>query len=40
MAIDYCFRAENYALAYVVVPVNDFSLAIFMDLAMHIAGTS
>ena len=40
MAMKYHFRAENYALAYVVVPVNGFSSANFMNIAMCVAGNS
>ena len=36
----YHFRADNNALAYVAAPVNGFSFASFMDIAIHIARTS
>ena len=40
MAIKYCFRADVYALAYVVAPVNGFGSASFMDKATYVARTS
>ena len=40
MAIKYHFRADNHAFTYVILPVNGFDSATFMDIATHVAGTS
>ena len=34
------FRADNHALAYVVVPVKGFGSASFMDIITRMVGTS
>ena len=39
-AIKYCFRADKRALAYILVLINGFSSASFMDIAMRIVGNS
>ena len=36
----YLFKADNHALACILAPVNGFVSVTFMDIAMHVAGTS
>ena len=40
IAVKYCFKADNYALPCILVPVNCFGSASFIESATHIARTS
>ena len=40
MAMKYCFKADNHALAYNTALVNGFGLASFTDMATYVARTS